>query len=215
MAAELPANAGTLFIQFARAPVAGEVKTRMIPHLSPAQACDLHRDLVLWTCRRLIDAALGAVELAVAGDKGHPLFERCRALGLETLTTQAGGDLGHNMYCAIRDGLARYESVVLVGSDCPALDEGYLRAALAALDTAPLVLGPATDGGYVLIGARQICPELFRGVPWGTSQVYAETALRLRQLGWEWVELKALADIDRPEDLPGWHTLRGQGRQGV
>lgn len=208
MAADSPVPRKTLFIQFARSPVPGKVKTRMQPHLSPAQACQLHSELVLRTCHTLVGAGLGAVELSVAGDTVHPLFEHCRALGLSALTAQAGDDLGDNMYCAIRNGLARYDTVILVGSDCPALDKSYLLGALDALTRAPVVLGPATDGGYVLIGARQIGPQIFAGVPWGTERVYDETTLRLRQLGWEWGALPPLADIDRPEDLQQWELLR-------
>jgi uncharacterized protein len=204
----------TLFIQFARSPVAGKVKTRMMPHLTPAQACELHSELVLWTCRMLINSGLGAVELAVAGDAAHPLFERCRALGLSALTAQVGNDLGENMYSAIRHGLARYDAVVLVGSDCPALDKDYLLKALGALERSALVLGPAVDGGYVLIGARQVCPQLFAGIPWGTAHVYNETAVRLQQLGWQWQALAPLEDIDRPEDLPLWQAVCNTRTQG-
>lgn len=199
----------TLFIQFARSPLVGAVKTRMTPYLSPQQACDLHQALVLWTCRTLVAAKLGAVELAVAGDSVRPLFKECMELGLTALTQQQGEDLGENMYCAIAQGLSRYEKVVLVGSDCPSLDESYLAAALAALERVPLVLGPADDGGYVLIGARQIVPALFEGIAWGGADVFASTVERLRQLGWRWEELASLPDIDRPEDLPIWQALAG------
>jgi rSAM/selenodomain-associated transferase 1 len=206
-----PASAAcnTLLIQFARSPVVGRVKTRMIPHLSPQQACDLHEQLVLWTCHTLVEAKLGAVELAVAGDAGHPLFSRCLELGVSALTLQPGQDLGENMYSGIAAGLSRYDRVVLVGSDCPSLDAHYLASALRALDRAPLVLGPAADGGYVLIGARQITPALFEGIPWGTGTVYAETLARLRQAGWNWEALDVLQDIDRPRDLPHWQALGG------
>lgn len=112
------------------------------------------------------------------------------------------------MYRAILGGLARHDRVILVGSDCPWIDRAYLQSALAALETAPLVLGPALDGGYVLIGARQIRPELFSRISWGTEVVLAQTRMRLEELGWRWRELPALRDVDRPEDLHAWRALR-------
>ena len=104
------------------------------------------------------------------------------------------------MYNAIADGLSRYDQVVLVGSDCPALDGAYLRQALLALEDAPLVLGPAEDGGYVLMGARAISPEVFRDISWGTEQVYSQTCDRLRRAGLAWGEL---ADAGRYRQAGG------------
>ena len=199
---------GTLLIQFARAPVVGAVKTRMTPHLSPEQACALHSELVLWTCRTLVDSGYGSVELAVTGATDHPLFQRCRGYGVTAVTRQWGEGLGERMFNALAAGLARHDRVVLVGSDCPSIDRSYLAAALAALERQTLVLGPAEDGGYVLVGARAIRPEMFEGIPWGTDRVYAETARRLRQLNRTWAALPPLADIDRPEDLAIWRALQ-------
>lgn len=201
-------TAACLFIQFARQPVAGAVKTRMMPRLTPEQALALHCELVLWTAGTLVRADLGPVELAVAGDVQHALFERCRALGVEGLVGQQGEDLGERMYNALARGLERCERVVLVGSDCPGIDRDYLVQAVAGLDRADVVLGPATDGGYVLIGVRAVCRELFEGIPWGTSAVFSETVRRLGQLHWPWVTLPPLADIDRPEDLVLWESAR-------
>ena len=200
-----------LLIQFARAPEAGAVKTRMLPYLSPQQACDLHCELVSWTCRRLTSACLGAVELAVAGETGASLFRECRASGVSAIYRQSGGDLGERMYRAMLGGLSRYDRVILVGSDCPWIDRAYLQSALEGLDEAPLVLGPALDGGYVLIGAREVRPELFARISWGTEAVLTQTRERLEELGWRWRELPALGDVDRPEDLPAWRALRDAG----
>jgi rSAM/selenodomain-associated transferase 1 len=212
MAAE-PAGAAAsvsdvLLLQFARAPVVGAVKTRMMPHLSAEQACALHSELVLWTCRQLVTSGYGTVHLTVAGDTDHPLFDRCRGLGAAAITRQVGGDLGERMGNALAAALTNYGRVVLVGSDCPSIDRAYLALALRGLDQQSLVLGPAADGGYVLIGARTVCPEMFEAIPWGTGEVYAETARRLRQCGRSWEELPALADIDRPADLAGWRALQ-------
>lgn len=197
-----------LFVQFAREPVAGAVKTRMLPRLTPEQACELHCELVLRTARTLSATGLGPAQLAVAGELAHPLFERCRGLGLQ-LCRQRGADLGERMYNALSDGLERFQRVVLVGSDCPGIDNNYLQQAADALVMEDIVIGPAADGGYVLLGVRRVRPEMFAGIPWGTGSVFAKTVASLRRLGLDWAELPALADIDRPEDLAIWETLRG------
>jgi rSAM/selenodomain-associated transferase 1 len=197
-----------LLIQFTRTPQAGQVKTRMLPHLSAAQACELHCDLTRWTSRQLLDSGLGTVELSVAGDREHALFTECKAMGVSRILRQRGADLGQRMYHAMRCGLARYANVILVGSDCPGIDASYLRQAVAALYAAPLVLGPAHDGGYVLIGARAIKREIFQDIPWGSAQVFEKTTAALVREGVCWEELPRLADIDRPEDLPIWEALQ-------
>lgn len=199
----------TLIIQFAKEPMPGKVKTRMLPVLSAEQACDLHCDLLLWTCNTLCEAKLADVELWVSGDGTHSVFERCAGMGITGLRLQEGADLGERMYHAIADGLDRYQQVLLVGSDCPAINAEYLNAALVALDSDPLVLGPATDGGYVLIGATRIEAALFQGVSWGQPSVFAETVERVLALGGSWAELNVLPDIDRPEDIPLWEAIRG------
>lgn len=199
---------GVLLIQFARAPLPGRVKTRMMPQLSAVEACDLHRELVLWTCRQLVDCGLGDVELSVAGATSGSLFEACMELGAARLTAQSGCDLGQRMYRALSEGLVSYDRVILVGSDCPGIDAAYLGQALCALDHAPVVLGPATDGGYVLIGARKIHAQVFEGIPWGTAQVFARSMEALGAVGLDCEVLPELADIDRPQDLPVWESLR-------
>lgn len=197
-----------LLIQFARAPHEGQVKTRMLPYLSAAQACALHCELTLWTCRQLLDSGLGEVELSVTGDVHNALFSRCLAMGVTRVSQQSGADLGQRMYHAIQRGLEQCASVILVGSDCPGIDSFYLRQAVDALRTASLVVGPATDGGYVLLGARAITEDIFRDMPWGSDQVYAKTGLALQRAGINWVELPGLTDIDRPEDLAVWQALQ-------
>ncbi|MDG2046830.1 MAG: TIGR04282 family arsenosugar biosynthesis glycosyltransferase [Halioglobus sp.] len=210
-------KAPLLLIQFSRSPQMGQVKTRMMPHLSAAEACDLHCHLTLWVCNQLLDCGLGAVELSVAGDPDHALFRVCKALGVARLTLQRGADLGERMFEAMAHGLAHYEYVILVGSDCPSIDGSYLEQAVEALQVAPVVLGPATDGGYVLIGAGEIKYEIFQDIAWGSDQVYRQTCHALMSSGLTWAELPYLSDIDGPEDLAVWETLQRARRddQGV
>lgn len=209
----VPVAERVLLQQFAKAPEPGRVKTRMQARLSAAEACALHEELVRWTCETLHASALGGVELWVAGDPGHALFRECAALGQIALRMQAtAGDLGVRMCEALNDGLARADRVLLVGSDCPALSGGYLQEALVALDEADLVLGPALDGGYVLIGANKPVDPVFVDIGWGSSRVLEQTLARASAAGIGVSELQALQDIDRPEDLPHWWALRRRGR---
>jgi hypothetical protein len=179
----------------------------MLPVLSPEQACDLHCELVLWTSRTLCAAKLGAVVLSVAGDVSHPLFQQCRQLGAGAVQRQMDGNLGDRMYQALQQGLHRYSKVVVVGSDCPQLDRRYLQQALAELDETEVVLGPAKDGGYVLLGVRRVAEHWFDGIQWGEDTVYADTAARLDATGTGWRALPVLQDIDRPEDLALWRDV--------
>ena len=204
-----------LLIQFAREPQLGQVKTRLAAGIGDDAALDVHCALVEWVAGRALGARLGPVELHVAGDCSAALFEHCRQLGVSAFRSQVQGDLGQRMYRALQAGLARFERVLLIGSDCPGIDADYLAAAALALTRSPLVLGPAVDGGYVLIGATRVDASLFTEMPWGSEVVYATTLQRLHALGWEYAELPPLADIDRPEDLPQWQAVRGAWRPGL
>lgn len=194
-------------LQFAREPVPGQVKTRLQPVLDAAGACELHIALLTHTARQLAAVAHCERELWVAGDPGHPALLHAASLGRAGVRRQRGTDLGERMHHALDTALADAQRVVLVGSDCPGLDAAYVEAAFAALATADVVLGPALDGGYVLIGVRRVDARLFRAVPWGTGAVLAETLTRVDALGWQVALLEPRRDIDRPEDLAAWEPF--------
>jgi rSAM/selenodomain-associated transferase 1 len=196
------AEVGCRVIVFARAPEPGKVKTRLIPALSAAGAAELHRRLVRHSLGAATGARLGPVELWCAPDTGDPFFRECeRRLGV-SLSAQGGGDLGARMRRAFESALARAGRAILVGSDIPALSAQYLRDADQALVRGnEVVIGPAEDGGYVLIGLSRCDPELFRDIPWGGPEVMAETRRRIASLAWRLSELPVLWDVDRPEDL--------------
>jgi hypothetical protein len=190
-----------IFAQLAREPVAGQVKTRLLPALSAQQAMFLHSAMVEKMARTLCDCGLGEVRLWVDGDENHPLFARCRRLGVSAILPQSPGDLGMRMAAICEQCLAQAAGVVLVGSDVPSIDAGYLKAASHALAEVDCVLGPALDGGYVLFGLRRFAPGLFTGISWGEDSVLEKTVEKLEALGWSYRLLETLADIDRPEDL--------------
>lgn len=184
---------------FAKAPIAGQVKTRMLPVLSAEQAASLHRQLVIETVATVTAARLAPVVLYV--DDDDPFWSSLD--GNFELKKQASGNLGERMHQAIKEQLALTNKVVLIGSDCPFIDSDYLEQALQRLSPSSptVVLGPATDGGYVLIAANAINVDMFSGITWGSEQVLAQTLQKIEQLGWQYHCLAALNDIDRPEDL--------------
>ncbi len=187
---------------FARAPEPGKVKTRLIPALGEEGAADLQRGFVLRALGVATEAGLGPVELWCTPDAVHPFFAECRLrFGVSTYD-QGAGDLGERMERAIRGALERSQRAILIGSDIPAMDAHYLRAADRALVAgSDMVIGPAEDGGYALIGLTRCFAELFRGIPWGTATVLEETRRRAAALALHIGELPVLWDVDRPEDL--------------
>ena len=185
---------------FARAPVAGRCKTRLIPALGANGAASLHRALV----RRTLAAACAsgvAVELWCAPDTRHGFFTACRREFGVRLRRQPGGDLGRRMALALdralRDGAG---AVVLAGSDCPGFTPRDFTDALAALATHDCVLTPSSDGGYVLIGARHVERRALAGIAWSSGRELAQTRGRLRRLGQTLSEEAPLMDIDTPQD---------------
>ena len=192
---------------FAKAPEPGRVKTRLIPALSPRGAADLHAQLLADTVARFAPAGLAPVELWCAPDPACAPFSELANRYLFRRYAQRGADLGERMLDAAADALTRSGAVVLVGTDCPLLGRTYLAQALALLGGKDAVLGPAEDGGYVLLGLTQAPPELFSDIPWGTDRVAAITRGRMDALGWEWAELPPLWDLDRPDDLVRFEAL--------
>lgn len=196
---------------FARAPVAGAVKTRLIPALGMEGAATLHRHLLEHQLRQ-IGGEL-RVELWCTPDTLHPFFAAMAAHHGVTLHTQRGDTLGERMHHALSDALQRSDGALLIGSDLPTMDRSVLQDAHDALRRNDVVLAPTEDGGYGLIGLHQADRLLFEDIPWSTAQVMDATRARLRQRNARWAELPPVWDVDRPEDLlrlrrlPGWDTL--------
>lgn len=194
---------------FAKAPVPGRVKTRLAGVLGTRGAARLYRVLLLRTLAMATATALGPVELWCAPDSRHGFFSACRRAYGVRLCRQRSGDLGARMAQALRRTLAAGDSALLIGGDCVSLSGAELRAAAAHLASgADAVLGPAADGGYVLIGLRRPCRRLFEGIAWGTPQVLAATRRRLHRLGVNWSELAPGWDLDTPADLRRWRRLQ-------
>jgi rSAM/selenodomain-associated transferase 1 len=183
----------------ARAPIAGQAKTRLIPALGAAGAADLQRWLLQRTVAMALVADVGPVSLWCAGDPRHPDFAQCRAFGSVMVRHQPEGDLGARMLAALRESPTT--ATLVIGTDCPALTAAHLREAARALADHDAVVLPAEDGGYVLIGTVRPQPALFAGIDWGTERVLAQTRERLRTAGLRWCEPATLWDVDWPADL--------------
>ena len=182
---------------FAKAPVAGEVKTRLAAVLGADAAASLHAGLVRHALSTAVHARVGPVSLWCLPDASHSFFARCEGEFGVRLETQAGADLGERMGRAFERSDA---PLLLVGCDCPALTPAHLGAAASALRDADAVFVPAEDGGYVLVGLARPVPGLFDDIPWGSAAVMTVTRERLERAGARWVELDTLWDVDRPDD---------------
>ena len=185
-------------IVFARAPVPGRVKTRLVPLLGKEGAARLHAQMVEKALATARAAGFQEVDLYCAPGIESDFFVKMHKRYGVRLWAQGRGNLGDRMYRALR----RHSCAILIGSDCPAIRPADLRAAARALaDGADAVLAPAEDGGYPLIGVRRAARQLFDGVDWGTPEVLEQTRRRLKTLRWRWRELRTLWDVDRPDDV--------------
>ena len=202
---------------FAKAPMPGRVKTRLVAALGERGAAELHRQLAERTLVTALAAGLGPVELWCAPGTDDAFFVACARQYCINLRAQGEGDLGTRMARALEHAQAEGSPGLLVGSDCPVLTTEYLGEAAAGLTGGnDAVFGPAEDGGYVLIGlARKPSAQLFEDIAWGTAAVMQETRARLVRLNWRWSELAMLWDVDRPEDLRRLRQLRGPNASGV
>ncbi len=190
-------------IVFTRYPEPGKAKTRLIPVLGEDGASNLHRQMTEHTLsqvRELQSDRATRVEVYFTGGD-QQLMEDW--LGADIIYQPQGeGDLGQRMKSAFQTAFAAgMKGVAIVGTDCPGMDAKIMAQAFEQLNGHDLVLGPAMDGGYYLIGLRRVIPELFAGINWGTSEVREKTVAIAISLGLAVAFLPPLADIDRPEDL--------------
>lgn len=207
---------GERLIVFTRYPEPGRAKTRLISVLGREGAAELQRRMTEHTMRA-IGALMGRRPLAlevrfdggrVAGSPvGEGLMRKWLGAGVR-YRHQGAGDLGERMARAFDETFEeRTERAVIVGCDCPGITADLLERAFDALRGNELVLGPAGDGGYYLIGLRRRQPRLFAGIPWGTGAVLERTLAAARGLGLSVRLLDVLDDVDRPDDLPVWRRF--------
>ena len=210
---------------FLRYPQPGKTKTRLIPALGAAGAARLQREMTEYLLKTLDQPEwtlticfTGATQRAMANWLGHD----------RRYCPQTAGSLGDRLWAAIRprlkpsnqvtsSGVSPFASpvtqrVIAIGADCPDLSVSHLKQSFTALACTDLVLGPASDGGYYLIGLRQQTEPhtyrpLFQDIDWSTSRVLQQTLVKANQAGLSWATLETLSDIDRPSDLKIWARL--------
>jgi rSAM/selenodomain-associated transferase 1 len=193
-------------IIFTRYPEAGKTKTRMIPLLGEMGAATLQRQMTeytLATVKKLVRVRGFSAQVYFTG---ADLAKMSAWLGAEvSYRAQESGDLGERLQQAFREAFEEgVTKVVIIGVDCPNITDNLLKEAFFVLDSQDLVLGPAQDGGYYLIGLKRLFGELFRGISWGTGDVLAQTLVIAQNLGLNTGLLPILADVDRPEDYFIW-----------
>ena len=194
--------ASFLLMIFAKAPIRGQVKTRLCPPLTEDEAASLHGSMVL----DILEDSKNLKEfdrvLACTPSPDHPFF---RAVGTTyhlDLWQQVGEDLGTRMAHAFLTAFDHgYQGAILIGTDLPTLSTMVYHQALQALSVHDVVLGPTLDGGYYLIGLRKSVPDLFEEIPWSTDKVFALTQHKAQQLGLSIGLLPTLRDLDTIEDL--------------
>ena len=203
----------TRIVIIAKAPIAGFAKTRLIPALGAQAAAELAKRLLLHTVATALASKLDAVELCATpdpfegictGTTGSPTESVWQNLGLPEgieWSVQGEGDLGERMARATLRCTNRSESILLIGTDCPALTVAVLQSAAQALLEQDAVIVPTYDGGYALLGLNQFDASLFDGMPWSTAQVAALTLGHMKRLSWSVKTLATQHDIDEPADL--------------
>ena len=189
-------------VVFAREPLLGQVKSRLASEIGAQGALAVYQGMLARLGRLLSRGEIATWDLWVTSNCSHKDFVSICNKG--NIFLQNGKDLGARMDSAIKQTLLaeNVESAILIGTDCPALTTDYLDQALLALESGfDVVLGPAEDGGYVLVGMRRPIAAVFEDIPWGTDQVMDKTleALKANELSYKLLE--TLWDVDRPEDL--------------
>ena len=202
---------GAVLMQFAKWPEAGRVKTRLMPLLGAGGALQAHITLTLAVLDNLCASGYPVQfwwdrALDPAPEESGVIVENLDSAGLAQ-KVQQGATLGDRMLAALSESLASYDRAVVIGSDCPSVDPGYVREAVARLASADVVLGPSDDGGYVLIGASRVVPGMLDNIDWGTDRVMAQTCARLASLGLQVSLLAPRWDVDEPDDWERFQRL--------
>jgi len=190
---------------FSKAPEPGHVKTRLIPTLGATGAAQLYTGLLDRCLEMSIRAQLCPVALCCSPSTSHAHFRQLHDRYRVELVQQADGDLGRRMSHALQAALQHGSPVLLIGADCPSLSPHDLETALERLESGiDVVLGPAHDGGYYLIGMNIHHPALFEDIPWGTHTVLEHTRRRAQQQGLRCQLLPQYSDLDTPADYQAW-----------
>jgi len=188
---------------FAKAPIEGQVKTRLIPDVGAEHTTQLYRLMLEQVVSTVVSSKLCPVTLVCTPDIEHEFFQILKNLYQIDLELQNGGNLGERMFHAAESGLKVSRRVVIIGTDCLQLTESMLGQVLATLSNGKCdaVVTPAIDGGYALIALNRNDPALFDDIQWGSEFVMQQTRTVLQRLGWNWQETDKIRDLDTIDDL--------------
>jgi hypothetical protein len=203
----------TRIVIFAKAPIPGFAKTRLIPALGADGAAALARQMLETTIANALAANVGPVELCVTPEIDDPVWRLFPLPHNIEYSSQGEGDLGARMARAAERVIARGESVLLIGADVPELSAERLRHAAMLLHNADATLFPTADGGYALLGLNRFHHLLFECIPWSTDVVAFSTLCRLGRLGWSVRNGPMLHDVDEPGDLKWLTTAMAASNQ--
>ena len=188
---------------FAKAPVLGKVKTRLVPLLGEQGALDFHVASIRLALEQRVAMQLSPVVLYIKGQAPAWLTELCQRLSIDVVQQQ-GDNLGERMLHAATEQLSQARHVVLTGTDCLTLKPDRLTQLYEALEENNAAIIGAEDGGYVALGLTQLSAALFTQFPFGDAQVYQKTVDAMHTLDWRYAELAKTWDVDRPEDIQRW-----------
>jgi rSAM/selenodomain-associated transferase 1 len=190
----------TRIVIFAKAPMPGKVKTRLIPALGAEGAAELAQQMLGSTWAEAASVTVADREICVSPMPSDSDWQGRLPPGA-IATAQGEGDLGERLSKASERVILEGQNVILIGTDCPSLTERRLREACWELESHDAVMHPTFDGGYALLGIKAFHPSLFSGISWSTDTVARETMGRIGALGWSLHLGATLQDIDEPEDL--------------
>lgn len=191
----------TCLIIFAKAPIIGKVKTRLIPALGAEGACQLYEEMARKIIVNLSESKICQAKVYSHLDITHQFFKDLEISNALKVYPQHGNDLGERMFQAVKSRLIKFSKVIVIGTDCPDYSADYIESAIHVLDKKDVVIGPATDGGYVLIGMKTPEPHVFTQIKWGQNTVLEKTLERLIEKSLTYQLLSPLHDIDVPADL--------------
>jgi uncharacterized protein len=185
----------------AKAPVAGFAKTRLIPALGAEGAAELAKKMLVHTVETALTSRLGIVEICATPDPTHSAWQSLGLPNQLSWSTQGDGDLGERMARISERTIRNGEAIILIGTDCPAIDVFTLHEAVRALQDYDASLLPTYDGGYALLALKRFDNRLFENMPWSTSTVALQTLQRMVQINCDVRLLQTLHDIDEPTDI--------------
>jgi rSAM/selenodomain-associated transferase 1 len=192
-------NSDTLLMVFAKNPVLGTTKTRLAHSVGDQKALEIYKFLLQYTAYIALEADCDRQVHYSSYTDYEDMFPNESF----TKTVQPNGELGTRMYRAFEQAFHKgYKKVAMIGSDCYELSTDLIDTALTTLQNTNFVLGPATDGGYYLLGMRQLEYAIFRNKQWSTPRVYHDTLIDLEVLNYSYAELPVLSDIDYVDDIP-------------